>query len=579
MLKNRIQAVSVWAFVFFMMLPTGLHAAGNNNIIFKAMHDEMGRSISQLVMDQFQAPYFMAYTIDDLQGLAIESSLGTLLQSKLDRTRYLSIDLRVGNAAMDNSNFKSFQSAFGWRGSRIAIENDYDAIRNTLYLATDREYKEALKSLSKKSAYLQNRINTERPNDFIEQPANRAVDKAEAFNIDRPYFEGLAREATKVFKEYPMIHVSRLDIHVTVENQYFINSTGSESLRGRCNYTLTLVMSGENADGENIQDEDRIIAENLDDLPKKKALVSWVRNHAETMKELISGETLEEYIGPVIFSGDAAGEFFRQLFAKNISGLPSPIYENERFARMMPAPALGSKIKRRVLPAFMDAYDDPTRTRLGTMDLVGGYEVDDAGNTPQRVQLVEQGKLVNLPIGTAPTKKVSAPNGHARGALGMEVSAQLGNLVFESSDSVSYDRLRASMLELCQDYDMTHGLVIKKLSNPDNRQPGLAFFFGSAAGGTSSLSLPLEAYKVLPDGSEVPVPGLEFRNVTVKTLRDILQTGKKKHVYNYLIGDKQELPVSIVCPDILIEEMELQKVAAEAKAPPVLPSPLLTGDI
>jgi predicted Zn-dependent protease len=578
MLRNKILSVSVWTFAFFMLLSTGSPAAGKGNVLFEAMHDEMERNTSQLVMDQFQTPYFIAYTIDDLQEISVEGSLGTLLQSKLNRSRNLSINLRVGTPARDNSNFKSLRSAFGRQGSRMAIEDDYDAIRNTLYLATDREYKEALKNLSKKNAYLQNRINKERPDDFIEQPANRSIDKAEVFDIDRRYFESLAREVTAVFKDYPMIHSSRFGIYITIENQYFLNSTGSKSLRGRRIYTLNLTMSGKNSDGEEVKNEDRIIVRNLKDLPDRKSLVSWALTNAKTMKALIAGDELEEYVGPVIFSGDAAGEFFRQLFAENISGLPSPIYENERLARMMPVPELGNKIKRRVLPAFIDVYDDPIRKRLGVMDLVGGYKVDDAGNLPRRIQLVKQGKLVNLPIGIAPTKKVAEPNGHSRGAVGMEISAQPANLIFESSDSVSYNHLVASMVELCQDYDLAHGLVIKKLGNPNDQQHRFSLFFGSASNGKSSLTMPLEAYKVFPDGSETPVRSLEFKNVTAKTLRDILQTGKKKHVYNYLIGDNTELPVSIVCPDILIEEMELQKSDAEAKKLPVLPSPLYPED-
>jgi hypothetical protein len=73
----------------------------------------------------------------------------------------------------------------------------------------------------------------------------------------------------------------------------------------------------------------------------------------------------------------------------------------------------------------------------------------------------------------------------------------------------------------------------------------------------------------------VPVRNLEFSNVTIRILRDIIQTGDRPCVYNYLIGNDYEMPVSIVCPAVLVEEMELRKSEEKIKRPPLLPSPLV----
>jgi hypothetical protein len=53
-----------------------------------------------------------------------------------------------------------------------------------------------------------------------------------------------------------------------------------------------------------------------------------------------------------------------------------------------------------------------------------------------------------------------------------------------------------------------------------------------------------------------------------------MQTGDDQYCYNYLIGDDYEMPVSLVCPSVLVEDMELKKSEAKVKKPPVLPSPL-----
>jgi hypothetical protein len=180
---------------------------------------------------------------------------------------------------------------------------------------------------------------------------------------------------------------------------------------------------------------------------------------------------------------------------------------------------------------------------------------------------------MNLLVGTAPTKKIKEPNGHARCSVGRDVVARPSNLIFESSDKVSYDELLKSMLEFCEDIDLEYGLVIRKLADPDADNP-MRYFFGPGGGTEPELTAPLEAYKVYADGREVAVRNLEFSNVTIRILRDILQTSDEQHVYNYMMKNNLEMPASIVCPAILVEEMELKKSEQKVTKPPILVSPL-----
>jgi len=561
--------------VWVLALACPVLADRSDAVIFKAMQDELDRSMSELVMEDLERPYFISYTIDDIDELAITGTLGELMESSHEQSRFITVDVRVGDTTLDNSNFvggyyyppPSFQT--------IALENDYDAIRNRIYLLTDRAYKNALKNLSRKKAYLQTRLMKNRPNDFIMQTSNEFVDEIELTDFDRNALEEMIRAATNVFREFPMIISSELECNAAVMNQYYVNSSNSKSLRGDRLYTFKLSLKGKSAEGEDVYGSDRLIINRQDEIPDKKRLVAWAKENAELMNNLVKAEPIEEYAGPVILTEDAAGEFFRQLFAKNISNIPAPLFEIDQVAERYPTPEFGNKVKRRVLPAFFSVYDDPTMAIFEETPLMGHYEVDDAGAEPHRVLLVEQGKLVNLLIGESPTKKVKTPNGHARGAVSKRIGARTGNMVFESSDQVSFDQLKQTMLELCQDIDLEYGLVIRKLDDLNaSRRRQQIYFYGGSGGNSSALTPPLEAYKVYPDGHEVPVRNLEFDNVTVRILRDILQTGNKQYVYNYMLGDDYEMPASIVCPAVLIEEMELKKSEEKIKKPPILSSPL-----
>jgi predicted Zn-dependent protease len=557
-------------------LSVGLYGQQTGDLLFKVMQDELDRSMGQLVMQDLEKAYFISYTIDDYQQLEVASELGTLLRSKLDRNRYLTTDVRTGDYSLDNSNFVSGYR-FGADYTQLSLDDNYDAIRNQIYLATDAAYKDALETLSKKRAYLQSRVTPNRPDDFIKLPPNKYLGKAEAFDIDKAVFEDLAKAATAVFRDYPAIISSELKVTASLFNQYLVNSGGTRTLRGDRIYGFELTMTGKSSEGDDLADGDRIVVKDFASIPTKTALVSWAKANADRMDRLVKADTLDEYSGPVVFTGDAAGEFFRQLLVKNISNLPAALYENEQMAQMMGGGGGSdflSKINRRILPATFTVYDDPTVNKVGSAPVIGGYPVDDAGGVPQRITLVENGKLINLPVGDVPTKKIKEPNGHARGALGKDVTAKTSNLVVTSTDKVPYATLKQTLISMCKDVDLPYGLIIKRVRDMGVQSAGGFSFFPQPNQSQEGLTVPYEVYKVYADGREEPVRNLQFNNVTVRILKDIQQTDDQAYVYNYLVGNDYEMPASIVAPSILVEEMELKKSEEKVKKPPLLPSPL-----
>lgn len=553
-------------------------ADARTDLIFKVLTDELDRNMSQLVMENLERPYFIRYTIDEIQQLEVTAGLGSLISSNLEHGRYLTTDLRVGDWSLDNSNFSGGGGMFGFNFSytTLPLADDYDALRHQIYLNTDAQYKAALETVSKKRAYLQTRVTTEHIDDHIKLPANKFLDKPEVFDIDQRFFEDLARPMTAIFRNYPQIISSEVKITASVANQYFANSIGTRVLRGDRIYGVDLKMAGRTATGEDISGADRLIVNDLKQLPDRDQLVAWAKGNAERMSRMIAADTVDDYIGPVLFTGDAAGELLRQLFVKNISNLPAPMTENDQFADMMDRSEFGNKLHRRILPLSFNVYNDPTLTALGDKQLIGAYPVDDVGGPAKRTQLVENGKLVSFLIGTTPTKKVKEPTGSARGAVGSDITAKPANTIFESSDWYSFEQLKEQMIALCHDIDLPYGLIVRRLDD-FSAPAGMMRFMqmtGQRGGNDGGLSRPLEIYKVYADGREEPVRGLVFAGVTSRLLRDIIATDNSRHIYNYVIGNDFEMPACIVTPSLLIEEMELKSQEAKVKKPPILPSPL-----
>jgi hypothetical protein len=77
--------------------------------------------------------------------------------------------------------------------------------------------------------------------------------------------------------------------------------------------------------------------------------------------------------------------------------------------------------------------------------------------------------------------------------------------------------------------------------------------------------------KVTPDGSEERVRGLRFAGVPSTAFRDILEASEERVLHNYRVDTGTA--ASIIAPNLIFEELELQKTREIVQKPPVVPPP------
>jgi len=123
--------------------------------VFRAMQEEIDRSMRHLVLPGMPAPYFMAYWVQDNETLTIEARYGALVDTSRARERYLCSQVRVGSPEMDNTGFVGGWDDLYSMRERLSEEDDLIGLRRQLWLHTDVAYKNALESLARKQAYLQ----------------------------------------------------------------------------------------------------------------------------------------------------------------------------------------------------------------------------------------------------------------------------------------------------------------------------------------------------------------------------------------------------------------------------------------
>ena len=90
-----------------------LLAAAEDDVPMRAMKDELARSVTQLQLQKMDKPYFLAYRMDEINQGTVSAMLGSITHEQPFHTRLIGVEVRVGDYALDNSNYFSVRSLAG----------------------------------------------------------------------------------------------------------------------------------------------------------------------------------------------------------------------------------------------------------------------------------------------------------------------------------------------------------------------------------------------------------------------------------------------------------------------------------
>jgi predicted Zn-dependent protease len=207
----------------------------------------------------------------------------------------------------------------------------------------------------------------------------------------------------------------------------------------------------------------------------------------------------------------------------------------------------------RGLPAAFCVSDTPSLTAFEGRSVPGAYTIDHEGVPAKDVSLVEKGRLLTLLTSRTPQRNLLQSNGHGRSN-----GVQPGVLQLRSAQAVPASQLKARYLELLKLQERPFGYIVRGLSD-GARQPG----------GGPALA---EVVRVDATGAETPVRGLRFGSIPPTTFRDIAEASEERSLYNFRTGNITI--ASVIVPNLIFEELEIQRTRDVAQRPPVVRSPL-----
>jgi predicted Zn-dependent protease len=527
------------------------------------MEEELQRSMKGLGDKGNPPPYFISYHITESIRLLIAASYGAIRISSDGHSRVLDVEVRVGDYQFDNTH--RLRDRFGYlppyRGfAFIPIENDPDAIKSALWFETDKKYKEAIQRLVQVEANKAVKVEEEDESaDFSREAPAKFIGPLSDVRVDVPQWEKRLKEYSAMFIPFHDILESQVTLNAEVTNKYFVNSEGSVIQQENTQWSLSMLARTKAADGMDLFQYKSFDSHSLEGLADEKTVQSAIEQMVKDLLALREAPVIEPYSGPAILSGQAAGVFFHEIFGHRIEGhRQKDESEGQTFTK---------KINQPVLPDFISVVDDPTIKKNGSTDLMGFYLYDDEGMKAQRVTVVEKGVLKNFQMSRSPILGFDKSNGHGRKSAGYMPVARQGNLIVETSKTVSEEKLRELLIEECKKQGKPFGLIFKDISGG---------FTSTRRGGTQAYAVdPIMVYRVYADGRpDELVRGADLIGTPLISFSKILACTDTVGVFNGGCGAESGwVPVSCVSPGILTGEIEIQKKQKSEERPPILPRP------
>jgi TldD protein len=548
------------ALLFAVVFPV----AAQHSALLDAMSQELNRNFNVLKANADPAAYFMSYEVTEIEYRTIHATLGTLEPFSEGKHRTLDVSVRVGTPQMDN--YHRVRGAGGNNqgrftlGSPMTFEDSVDSIKRRLWLDTDSAYRGAAERLIRIKTNSQVRVaEADDSDDFSSEPPSVFEQKPVEMKFDTASWRERVRKLSARFGNYPSVLMSHVSVSGETDTRYFVNTEGSRIRHGRGFARVVITASAKAADGTDLSTFETFEAVDASGLPNDQTLDAAVDRVANDLTHLLKAPEAEPFVGPAIFSGRAAGVFFHEIFGHRVEGhRQKDESEGQTFTK-----SVGTK----VLPDFLSVVFDPTRRKIGNVDLNGWFDYDDEGVKARPVTAVENGVLKTFLMSRSPIKGFDHSNGHGRREPGLEVVSRQSNLIVESAKAVPEARLKQMLVEEAKRQNKPYGLYFEDITG--------GFTTTQRAGLQAFKVIPVIVYRVYTDGRpDELVRGADIVGTPLASFSKILATGDKPEVFNgYCGAESGSVPVSAVSPSILVSEIEIEKKAKSNDRPPLLSEP------
>lgn len=545
--------------------------SNSDEIIVKALSDEMNRSVTDLKLNNSNAPFFVANYFCDGTVYYANASLGTIIQSRENPIRNGAFRLLVGDYKVTDENFQEAARSYtGYQQLSPPAENDYLAFRRYYWSMIDKAYKSSIEKYMQKLTVMkqQNIDEKTRVDDFCKMPSLIMKEQMAFAKINTTMWAKYIKELSLVFKQYPELQSSSVQVFAVNAINYMVNTEGAVVKTPVTVAALAINVATQAADGEKLNDHILRYYSPCTDMPSLQSLLADVDKMAAQLNDRRNApEIADSYQGTVVFEGDALAELLNiKFFGRN--GLLTnrePIYAVASTKAM--TNKIENKLDKRLCNENITIVAQSDIKRMGDCPLIGSFAVDAEGVKPvANLMLVENGILKTLLSDRVPTKGVAVSNGHMRFGMFGSFSKAPGVIKVNFNNGQDYLALLKSVSAETTKNGLKHYYIIRKLETSN-----FAKYFTA---GNSDMPKPIAIYEVTAaTGAERMIRCATISDFPMLSFKYVLGATSEQVPYNFLTN--QQVPVSFVVPKAMaFNDISLEKDNSPKAKLPVVPSPL-----
>lgn len=545
-----------------LLLPMGAVAQDQ---ILDVLRDELGRQMKELGQ-QPEKPYYMNFRVDDNAYYSASASFGALQASNYDRSAQFMSQIRLGDMEFDSFLGEQAYKLGGMvRPQQVSIEGkDLEkSLRQAIWRDVNARYKlatnyfESLKA--QRGVMAKDRDTAPDWTATTPQKHYEPVLTAGQCKFDKAYWEARVREYSAIPMRDQKIIQSNASINYVINRKYFVDTDGSQIAQNLTYCTLMVYAMTRADDGMELPLYKSYFAFTPEGLPSPEEVKADVEQMTDKLAELRTAPLIQAYTGPALLSGDAAGVFFHEIFGHRIEGQPMKSNtDGQTFKKL---------VGQSVLPATMSVFDDPTAKQYNGNDLNGYYMFDEQGMKGERVDVVKNGIMNDFLMTRTAIEGFGKTNGHARAQMGFDPTSRQSNLIVETTDRKTEEKLRALLIAEINAQGKEYGFYFRQVTG--------GFTMTSAMNTNSFQVNPLEVYKVYPDGRpDELVRGVDMIGTPLSMFSNIMHAGGESKIFTgTCVATSGNTPVTAIAPTILVNKIEVQRRADSKNIPHILPRP------
>lgn len=508
--------------------------------------------------------YFLTYRVEETEDHQMASSMGSPTQRENYKQRILTVQIRVGNPKLDNFHVLRDDVSDFFSQSRkvfLPIDNNEQAINQIIARETRQVYIEAINRYNKVLTNVAVKVLAQdTTDDYTLLPFTKYYEPPMVVSdLNYEDWQQKINRCTSVFCEGEHVIDGSANIHYYITRKYLVNSEGTSIVENHTYAYLYLSATAQAEDGMNLPLMKSYFAQNPNDFPTTEQLINDAVEMKDKLRDLWEAPVADTYVGPVVFSNEAAGVFFHEVLGHQIEGSS---FKNEDDGQM-----LKNKIGEHILPDDFTVTFDPTSNFINDAPLSGSYVYDDEGVKGQKVVAVDHGILKNFLMTRTPIEGIAQTNGHARAEATFQPVSRQSNLIVTVGHSHSETELRQMLRQEAKTQGKSYGYWIQSVQN------------GYAMTGRSYPNAfnicPLEVYRVYVDGRpDELVRGVNLVGTPLSVLAQVTAGGDLTACFSGICGAASgNVPTHCCSPAILIRQIETQRQAKNQNRPPILDRP------